>query len=793
MYNKKMIAMMLALSMLAASLAGCAGDDDDDVDVVEINGCMDSAANNYDATATTNDTSCTYDPVVVTHKIGLLNPMTGELGTYSGPFTFAANEAIKDLNAMDANVQFELLELDTQSTGEGGAAAATQMVSSGVVGVAGAASSTVTMAANAVLEDAGIVQVSYASTSPALSDPVAYPHFWRVVSTDLVQGPAMKAMVSAAGHTSPALVHMNNDYGTGLADAFEAAWGADNLCTKVSYAQDSTDFQSTVSSVSSATGCDSVVMVSYASDGADIMETMAVAGVSLPVFGADGVADAGFLAEFSVPGLTNGMQATKPGGVIVSAGDFTTRCAASDACSGGIYTAETYDAVMMIGKAAAMEGGQNMPTHLNMVGTNYAGASGVHSFDANGDVGGSGYDVCQFDALSSSDVYFSCRSYWTSASDAITAHPFTGMTLKIGFMIPETGELSQYAPGFVAAKEIAMQALNTAGYGFGVQFEAVTVDTGSGEGTTSADSAATLVSAGVIAVVGAAGSTASMSANAVLSDAGIPMISYASTSPTLSDSTTYPHFYRVVPSDAIQGPALSDVVANRGSTSPALIYLNNDYGSDFASSFRDAWGADNLCQDISYSAASTNLMAEAQQIADDTTCDSVVMISYPASGAQLLEDLNTAGFTGAIYGGDGIAETGLCAGLADITLCDGIVATKPADGTASDRSNAFAGLCAAVDACANGIYTSATFDAFILIGFAVVAGQDAPGTPMSDLIRLTGQGFVGASGTHTFNADGDVGGNGYCIGDFTVADGVADYTCTGHWDLNSGVTNLTTS
>ena len=30
MYNKKMIAMMLTLSMLAASLAGCAGGDDDD-------------------------------------------------------------------------------------------------------------------------------------------------------------------------------------------------------------------------------------------------------------------------------------------------------------------------------------------------------------------------------------------------------------------------------------------------------------------------------------------------------------------------------------------------------------------------------------------------------------------------------------------------------------------------------------------------------------------------------------------------------------------------------------------
>jgi len=684
---------------------------------------------------------------------------------------------------------------DTKSSADGGTAGATALVAAGVVGVAGAASSTVTMAANAVLSAAGVVQVSYASTSPALSDSTAYPHFWRVVSSDALQGPAMKTMVSTAGHTSPALVHMNNDYGTGLADSFELAWGSDNLCTKVSYDQASTDFSTQVSAVASASGCDSVVLIAYATDGADILETMAVAGVALPVFGADGIADAGFLTEFSAPGVTNGLQATKPGGVIVSAGDFTTRCAADDICAGGIYTGETYDAVMMIGKAAAMEHGENMPTHLNMVGTNYAGSSGVHTFDANGDVGGSGYDICQFDALSASDVYFSCRSYWTSATDAVNAHPFAGQTIKIGFLNPITGGLSAYAAGFTAASQIALTALNVAGYAYNVQFEIVEVDSGSGEGTVAADGATTLSSSGVIAVVGAAGSSASMAANAVLSAAGIPMISYASTSPTLSDSTTYPHFYRVVPSDAIQGPALADVVADRGSTDPCLIAMDNAYGTDFAAAFRADWEATNgaLTADISYAADSTSLASQAQAIVE-AGCDSVVAISYPADGAILLADLNTAGFTGAIYGGDGIAETGLCSGLSDISLCDGVVATKPADGTASDRSQAFALLCSQSPDCTNGIYTGPTFDAFILIGFAVVASLTAPeGTTMSQLIAATGQGFVGASGTHTFNAHGDVGGNGYCIGDFTVTDGVADYTCTQHWDLNSGITSLTSS
>ena len=64
-----MIAMMLTLSMLAASLAGCAGgDDDEEPEPVEVLGCTDATANNYNADATADDDSCTYDepePVAV--------------------------------------------------------------------------------------------------------------------------------------------------------------------------------------------------------------------------------------------------------------------------------------------------------------------------------------------------------------------------------------------------------------------------------------------------------------------------------------------------------------------------------------------------------------------------------------------------------------------------------------------------------------------------------------------------------------------------------------------------------
>ena len=123
-------------------------------------------------------------------------------------------------------------------------------------------------------------------------------------------------------------------------------------------------------------------------------------------------------------------------------------------------------------------------------------------------------------------------------------------TVKIGFLNPQTGPLENDAPGFSWGVSEAIKDLN-AMYD-DVTFEAVEVNSGC-DGTVGTTGAQTLVDSGVVAVVGAACSGASMAANGVLSAAGVPMISYASTNPSLSSDDDYPHFYRIVPSDAIQG------------------------------------------------------------------------------------------------------------------------------------------------------------------------------------------------------------------------------------------------
>jgi len=728
-------------------------------------------------------------PVSTTTKIGLLNPLTGPIAVYAPPFTVAAQMAIDDLNAAAASVgvdmTFELVEADSGCSGDVASGAAQSLVDAGVVGVAGAACSGASMAANAVLNAAGVVQVSYASTNPGLSDASAYPGFWRVVPSDAIQGPAMSDMVGAAGATNPALIHMTNDYGSGLADAFADAWGgADFLCTQIGYEDTQTDFAAEVQAIADA-GCDSIVMVSYSTDGAAILETAAVLGVSLPTFGADGIADAAFLEDFSVPAIANGVMATKPRAGS-SAGDFVDDCSMDETCAGGIYTAETYDAVMMIGQAAMMENGANMASHLNMLGVDYNGASGAHTFLSNGDVAGAGYDICSFDALSSTDIYFTCMEWW-SAIDGIQATPFAGMTVSIGFLNPMTGPIAVYAPGFGVAANVALGMMNIAGWNSGLQFEMVMVDSGC-NGDVAAAGAQTLLDAGVVGVVGAACSGATMAANAILGAAGIPMISYASTNPSLSDATAYQHFFRVVPSDAIQGPALADVVTADSGSDVALLYMTNDYGSGLADSFAAAWeGAGNtLCASIGYEDTTTDFTSQVQSVMDNS-CGSVMLISYAADGAAIVEELAAQSFSGQIFGGDGIAEEGLCASMADPSMCDGIVATKPAAPTPNERSVAFAAICGSIPDCADGIYTAEAFDAMIIMGYSVFAQLSSPGATLSQMIGAVGQGFVGASGVHTFAANGDVGGSGYCVGTFNMVDGAPSFDCSRSWTLSGGV------
>ena len=334
--------------------------------------------------------------------------------------------------------------------------------------------------------------------------------------------------------------------------------------------------------------------------------------------------------------------------------------------------------------------------------------------------------------------------------------------MKIGLLSPQTGPISQYAPGFEDAGKIAISELNVTHDGDFV-FELIVIDSGC-DGTQAATGAQTLIDSGVSAIVGAACSGATLGAIAVAAPAGVPMISYASTGPAITTADDDGHLFRVVPSDAQQAVALVAVATDAGVTNPAVLFMTNDYGAGLGDNFAANWPG-SVCTQVGYDPAEGSYDAStlAQSVVDDG-CDSVLLMSYATDGAAIMEALSSQGFTGSILGADGVADAAFMESFTDVTAVDGLVATRPRPGTTSDIKTNFENAYAAAGGADGAIYTGETYDAIKIAATAIVSDPD--GKNLVAAIQKTGRSYFGASGTHTFDANGDVLGTGYEVCDF---------------------------
>ena len=353
---------------------------------------------------------CSSEPTTV--KIGLLSPQTGPIAQYAPGFEDAANIAITELNEThDGDFVFELIVGDSGCDGTQAGTSAQTLIDSGVSAIVGAACSGATLGAIAVAAPAGVPMVSYASTSPGLSTADDNGHLFRVVPSDAQQAVALAAVAATAGASNPAVLYMTNDYGAGLGDNFASAWSG-GLCTQVGY--DPNEGEYDASSLAQSVidgGCDSVLLMSYATDGAAIMEALSSQGFTGSMIGADGLADAAFTESFTDVSAVNGLIATRPrpGKDSTAKTSFEAAYAAAGGADGAIYTGETYDAIKIVAASIVSDPEGSIVSALKKTGVNYVGASGTHTFDANGDVSGTGYEVCQFDGTA-----FSCPRTWTS-------------------------------------------------------------------------------------------------------------------------------------------------------------------------------------------------------------------------------------------------------------------------------------------------------------------------------------------------------------------------------------------
>ena len=165
-------------------------------------------------------------------------------------------------------------------------------------------------------------------------------------------------------------------------------------------------------------------MVSYVTDAALILDEISTQSLNIMLFSGDGPAGLGLLEELSDDMAADGLYVTSPRAGS-SFGDFEARYDASGVGSIKAYVLTSYDSIMMLGQAAAIctmmadEGMTMTPSEcIAMVGDEYEGASGLHTFLENGDVGGAGYDICGYAATTTDDGAYTCIKYWT-ATDGV--------------------------------------------------------------------------------------------------------------------------------------------------------------------------------------------------------------------------------------------------------------------------------------------------------------------------------------------------------------------------------------
>jgi len=224
-------------------------------------------------------------------KIGFLGPVTGPAAWVGEEQIQWVQLAIDDFNeATGWNV--ELVEGDTELDPEAGLLVAESIIADeNVLGVVGPAGSQVTEATLELFDDAGLVQVSAASTKPDLTQQ-GFQTFYRVVPHDDIQGPSAATFLhDELEITQLYIIDDGSSYATNIVASAEETFlelGGE-IAGRATISQDDQDFSALVTRLG-ASDAEAVFFASQvASQGALLANQILEQSVEVTLFGTDGM------------------------------------------------------------------------------------------------------------------------------------------------------------------------------------------------------------------------------------------------------------------------------------------------------------------------------------------------------------------------------------------------------------------------------------------------------------------------------------------------------------------------
>jgi branched-chain amino acid transport system substrate-binding protein len=339
---------------------------------------------------------------------------------------------------------------------------------------------------------------------------------------------------------------------------------------------------------------------------------------------------------------------------------------------------------------------------------------------------------------------------------ALSANANADQTIKIGHVGPLTGGSAHLGKDNENGARLAIEEINAKGLTINGQKVTLVLDAqdDAADPRQATQVAQKLVDDKVVAVIGHLNSGASIPASKIYSDAGIVQISPSSTNPTYTQQG-FKTTYRVVATDAQQGPALANYAAKSLNVKTvAVVDDSTAYGQGLANEFEKtakSLGLKVLSHDATNDKA-VDFRAILTKIKGENP-DAIMYGGMDATGGPFAKQAKQLGLRAKVLSGDGVCTESL-AELAGAAT-DNIVCSQA--GMAVERMNGGAAFAAKYEKrFGHPIEFDApfTYDAVYIVVDAMKRANSTDAAKI--LAEIPSTDYKGVIGETTFDSKGDL-------------------------------------
>jgi branched-chain amino acid transport system substrate-binding protein len=330
-------------------------------------------------------------------KIGQVSPISGPSAHLGKDNENAARMAIDELNAKGFTINGQKVTLQLVSEDDGadpkqGTAVAQKLVDAHVNGVVGHLNSGTTVPASKIYNDAGIVQISPATTAPVYTRQ-HFPGAFRTVASDAKLGSVLSAYAIDTLHAKTiAVIDDRTTYGQGVADEFVKGTKKPGVRVvgREFTSATATDYTAILTSIK-AKKPDLIFFGGMDSVAGPMLKQIKALGITAYFMGGDGMCTEA-LGRLAGDGLGDGrVFCAEAGGVKgpqeKALDDFRARYRKKFGQDIQLYAPYVYDSVMVMATAMQNAKSADPAKYLPVLKTiKYDGVTGTIQFDQNGDL-----------------------------------------------------------------------------------------------------------------------------------------------------------------------------------------------------------------------------------------------------------------------------------------------------------------------------------------------------------------------------------------------------------------------